>query len=1217
MLNRDPYLGLRPYHFEESDLFFGREEYVNALADRLEKDHFIAVVGNSGCGKSSLIRAGLLPALVLFRIWHVASFRPLNTPFHNLAKALLKEVDANIRCPTLRKEYIKYIQLSDKNAEKELSRYLAAQPENLHHLIPQILPEHRKLLILVDQFEELFRYDQKRESADQFVHCLLKAIEDENTYVVITIRHEYVGECVDRYPALFPFLSQKEVFIPPLSPEQLKEAIRFPAKVCDGTVDEKLVKQLLNASSVDQLPLLQYVLMRMWYKIVESDSEPKVLTVELFEQLGGNVEKILSDSAESAYVSLPPAQQYIAEILFRRLTRKDDKGNYTRSTASLKNIVQLAGKGTLTVSEVINIFRASSHRFLLPSVDGSNRSLRDDSIIDITHESLIRNWKRLQQWVNVEYELFENYAKVDTAACNWEKSNKSKDELIVGDALLKREVWFNEVRSLYKTDEQARIWAQRYGGQFPRALEFLEHSRAKQILIEQREREVKKQADDLKKVSHQRMVAIGTAVVIAGLGIVATGLGYVAYSEKVQRTIELFDSQRIHATLISQQEDYRIAQRLLERTHQLDNSIAPSKQHARNLLEWFNHLMSPASLSSYQTNAILYEVASNSDGRFIVAVGEQGKVIVFDSHTKQPRTLTGYSNADIHAVAFAPNNQWFVTGGDDKKIIFWAISPTGEITPFKESWTAPDEVQTLAISPDSKRMATAGADKNISIWDIETNTATTLQGHTDNINSLAFNSAGNLLASASSDKTARLWDMTEGKEIQFFHGHTDKVQAVSFIAPEDALLATAGNDHVIRLWDVKTGKAQSNPWRGHTDKIFSIRSVENGKYLISASNDRSLRLWDVETGVNLQVLQEHTANVSGVTTYGDHIVSVSTDGSIRHWNAKLASQYRIPFKNEPTSTAISPDTKTVAVGLNTGDLCIYSLSPEGIKQPPVTELLKIHDLDINRLAFNHAGTLLATASRDCSAKLWKIENGKLQPEPVKIIAHQRENQPCINADQESTARISAIAFSPDDQILATASYDGRIALLDIAAKTINYQKVHDGQDVNTVAFDASGKKLLTASDDEIRLWNVQDFKTNAPRPIDTKKQQGLIWASLDAEAQRYVGVGRRNYSVNVYEPKVKYELTGHDQSIVKSLFSPDNQQVMTAGADGTIRFWDLQYHAALFSLRLPTQKGSGNFSPLWDFDFRCAENGKGHCWLAAPLTQGELILYDLGIIYLP
>lgn len=1240
MLNRDPYLGLRPYHFEESDLFFGREKYIDLLADRLGTDHFIAIVGNSGCGKSSLIRAGLLPTLVLFRIWHVASFRPLNSPFQNLAKSLIKQVNTDIRCPTLKEQYLQHTQLSHDRALKKLAESLADRPENLYHLIPQILPEHRKLLIVIDQFEELFRYDQEKEQVTQFIKCLLKVVEDKNTYVVITIRHEHVGVCADRYPVLFPFLTQKEASIPPLSVEQLRDTIIRPAKVCGGEVENELVEHLLKTSPTDQLPLLQYSLMRMWNEIVATESAQKILTVELYKQLGEDSGKILSDSAERAYADLSPEQQYIAEVLFRRLTAKDDKGNYTRSTVSLGVVAQLTGKNSQTVSEVIDIFRHPSRRFLLPSIDGSNYILHDDSIIDITHESLIRQWERLKTWVDAEYELFKNYEQVDTAAYNWERFNKSEDELILGDALRKREVWLSEIRNLYKTDEQAQTWyLRRYGGQFQRVLEFLEQSRAKQTrleareqelqkqaddfikqsqvkqaLLEAREQELKKKADDLRKVSLQRILAVSIAVLMATLG-------YVAYSAKVQRTIELFDSQRIHAALENQIGNYSAAQQLLSKTHQLDSSITPSKLHSRNLLEWFSHFISPHSLSSYQTHQILYEVATSSDGRFIVAVGENGAAIVFDNKTKQRHTLTGYSNTDIHAVIFASNNQWFATGGDDNKIIFWAINQNGEITQFKDSWTAPDKVQTLAISPDNKKIASSGGkNKDISIWDVETNKIVTiLQGHTDSINALSFNATGNILASASSDETTRLWDMSENKEIHLLQGHTDKVQAVSFIAPEDALLATAGNDNTIRIWDVKTGKSQDNPWRGHTDKIFGLRSVANGKYLISASNDRSLRLWDIESGVGLQVLQEHTANVSGVTTYDNQIVSVSTDGTIKHWNAEPTSQYRISLKNEPTSTAISPDAKRVAVGLNSGDLYIYPLSSEGIKQPPVTEL-KVHDLDVTRLAFNSTGTLLATAGRDCSAKLWQIKEGKLQPEPVKIIPHQRENMPCLNADGESTAGVSAVAFSPDDQILATSSYDGKIALLNIVTKTISYHPVHNGKDVNTVAFDATGTKLLTASDDEIYVWKVQDFKTNSQHPIDTKKQQGLIWASLDAQAQHYIGVGRGNYSVNVYEQgrdQTKYELTGHNQSIIKSVFSPDNQQAITAGADGTIWFWDLQEHSALFSLRLPTQKGSGNFSPLWDFDFRCAENGKGHCWLAAPLTHGELVLYDFGTIYTP
>jgi len=463
MLNREPYLGLRPYHFEESDLFFGREKYVKLLVDRLEENHFIAIVGNSGCGKSSLVRAGLLPTLVLSNVWHVASFRPLNALFQNAAKALLKQMDTQKRCPTLRDQYLQYARLEDvSKAENQLEELLRKKPESLYELIPYILPNYRQLLIIVDQFEELFRYDQKREEVDLFVQWLLKTAEDDNSYVVITIRHEYVGECIEKYPELFPFLSQQEVFIPPLNYSLLSEAIVMPARICGGVVDSKLVEQLLKNSISDQLPLLQYSLMRMWNEIVTSDAPKKHLTVELYEKLGGDLGRILSDSADSTYDSLSTDQKYVAEILFRRLTQKDDKGNYTRSTVTLSEVAKLAGKNLQTVGQVIERFRDPSRRFLLPSVDGSSSRLNENSVIDIAHESLIRHWRQLMEWVDAEYDLFKNYEQVDNAAYHWEKFKFSNDELILGEALEKRELWLSDVRKLYCTDEQAKVCEKRY-----------------------------------------------------------------------------------------------------------------------------------------------------------------------------------------------------------------------------------------------------------------------------------------------------------------------------------------------------------------------------------------------------------------------------------------------------------------------------------------------------------------------------------------------------------------------------------------------------------------------------------------------------------------------------------------------------------------------------------------------------------------------------------
>ena len=1209
MLIYDPYPGLRSHRFDERDIFFGRDDYIQQLIDKLEETHFTVIVGDSGCGKSSLIRAGLIPALVDFGIWHVVSFRPLNAPFQNAADALLDNFDEDRECPTLKSEYLNYRSLNSVNeAQKRLRKELRATPESLCNLVSSLISNHvlspdRKLLIIVDQFEEIFRRDAQKEEVGEFVAWLLKTAECPEVYVVISMRHEYIGACINRYPELYPFFTTKEpVLVPPLTAEQLKETIELPAKVRHGEVEPELVEKLLQVNIPDRLSLLQHALMQMWDQVAEEDT--KLLTLELYDEFSGNLGDILENSAEQAYENLGEMRG-VAEILFRRLTQKDDKGSYTRTAVTLEELIDLTGKAKATLQQVIDTFRSHRYRFLTPEIE-LKPTLESSDIIDITHESLIRQWKRLRKWADEEYDLFKDYEHLDESITYWKHG---EGELSVGATLKTNEAWYERLDKLYQTERQKIAWVKRYSkdysyNEFSDVVNFLEQSKEKDKDEKQKEADRKRQAKELQETRRKKLLAYSFTGIFFILSIIAGGATLWAVNSERQRTLELFNSQRVHAALFAKNSDYTSAQQLLSETHKLDNSTNnPNLRHARNLLEWFTQLMGGKPIHTYSgANVVLQSLAVSPNEQLIVAVGEEGTVVIFDNQTGQfIQTLKEHTSI-VNAVAFDPHNQWFATGGNDKKIIFWSISK-GKAEKLKE-WSAPGEVWALAVTPDGKQLASGGDDNDITLWNIESSEQLgTFKGHTSSITDLSFDTEGKILASASYDDTARLWNVGEQTVIHVLQAHSDNVQSVVF-SPDNKLLATGSNDETIRLWDVESGKSVGNPFKGHNNKVFDIAFLNYGKQLVSASQDGSLRLWDVDSRVTLRVLQGHSAYVTGVAVQGHQILSTSTDGSVKRWESSLPYQQSIPLDSEPSSVAIAPDAKTIAVGFANGDLHIYPL-PLVTQQPSIV-LSEVHTRDIQRIAFNSQGTLLATASLDGTAKVWQVTKDKLIPELAV----------------EHSDSVNAVIFSPDDKTLVTASYDndktpdmkeGKITIVDLATqKTEEYDYVHGGNDVNAVAFDGSGEKLLTASDDEIRVWNFNEFKPGEqPKPLTTTKLTGLMWASLNPQGQLYSGAGWGNFNVNVYDINGQLQgepFKGHDATIIKTLFSPDGQQLASASANGEIRFWDLQNKAELFTLRLPTQDRAS----LWDFDFHCTEQGQGDCWLAVPLTQGKLITYHIG-----
>jgi len=1214
----NPYPGLRPFQYDEADIFHGRSDEIKKLQKKLQNNHFVAVLGDSGCGKSSLVHVGLVFRLHLGMFnnthWSIAELRPSDVPFKNLAESLRNNSHLGIHSQSLE------------------SLLLASNDSLLNLLKTTPLPDNYNLLIIVDQFEELFRYSQQPGEVELFIHWLLASAEHDNVFIVITMRNEYLNRCAQYYE-LTTKINNGSYLVPSLSQEQLREVIANPIKIFGGAVEEQLVEKIIQDVSdkkQDQLPLIQHTLMSLCPSSSQKLKEHKLLVAD-YEKIVG-ISGSISNTGDSILKELDESQREIAEIIFRNLTTYDKELNaFIRNPIKLLELAELSGVTWQAVAPVIEEFRGRRHRFLTPLLEQEDR-LKADSVIDIGHESLIREWQQLRDWATQEFELVDFYRKLVSAA---QDHQNGKSELWLGANLEAALEWQENLRKVYATDEQIHAWAELHGGNFELAKQFLQKSqREKQRLEDQElktlnsqiEREAEFRREQKVRVLAQRFAAgmlAATVLVMLFAGLVylekknAIAARGQAEQSEIRRTRDLFRSQRIHAALLTRNEDFSAAKTLLEKTRELDSKlnhvIAP--RHARNLLQSFATLMDGESQQDYPTTSELQSIAVSPTGDMFAVVGKAGFAAIFNTARKESMQRLESHAGIVRAVVFHPKKEWIATAGDDKKIILWNINGKK----IKE-WSSPTEVYALAVGQNGL-LASGGADNKIYLWDTETKELThTLSGHTDVVLALNFDGTGERLASASADKTARIWKIGAPNEQPIvLTDHDDKVLDVAF-SPDNSLLATAGKDSKIHLWNltaaqvvrvidgetVNTLNESGRTLDGHQGAVFGVSFLSN-QQLVSSSADRTLRVWDVASGVTMRILQGHTSMVTDVAVpvQGDQIFSVNTRGTIKRWNTKLLNQYQLTFdsleaqEKELSATALSPNGKMVAVGAASGSLRLYSLSdPQLLDEKP-----KIHRRDVQRIDFSPDGQWLATASLDNQVILWKIKNNKLE-EPF-TFSHQKG--------------VSAVAFSPDNKNLVSVSYDGSLMILRMDDRKIeHYELAHSGGELNSVAFDNSGQKLLTASDRMIRLWNFDEFKNNQlPLPLlETKVEDvDVLWAALSPDAKSYAVAGK-NAVVRVYSVEKKqllYDLVGHDTSVLRAAFSPDNGQLATVSGDATVRFWDLTDGSELFALRLPTNQGKPE--PLWDFDFRCADGGQGQCWLAVPLTRGKLMLYDFGRAY--
>ncbi len=530
-INLNPFPGLRPFKADEDYLFFGREGQTDDLLRRLSRHRFLAVVGTSGSGKSSLVRAGLLPSLYSGYMtkagssWRVALLRPESDPIGNLARAINQP------------------DVLGSKAEDAASRgriitetTLRRGALGLVEVVQQAkMPSDENLLIVVDQFEELFRFKQsnlRENSGDEaaaFVKLLLEATRQEQipVYVVLIIRSEYLGECAQFWD-LTEALNDSQYLIPRLTRDQYQAAIAGPVAVGGAKITPRLVNRLLNdvADNPDQLPILQHALMRTWDYWMDNYKDGEPIDLHHYEAIG-SMAKALSKHADEIYHNLPSARsQKIAENLFKTLTDKDRYNRGTRRPTKLEEVCAVAAASAEEVSAVVEQFCGPSRSFLMPSI---GVELEPNSVLDISHESLIRFWERLKDWVDEEAQSARIYRRLAESS---ELHQEGKARLLDEPELTIAVNWRED-------NKPNQAWAQRYASNFEQAMQFLAASTvAHDAEIAQKERhqqeEIRRQQEEIQRQKRARRKLKFALIAAIACLFVAICLGLVAFAGRGQ-----------------------------------------------------------------------------------------------------------------------------------------------------------------------------------------------------------------------------------------------------------------------------------------------------------------------------------------------------------------------------------------------------------------------------------------------------------------------------------------------------------------------------------------------------------------------------------------------------------------------------------------------------------------------------------------------------------
>ncbi len=1288
-----PYPGLRPFERHETDIFFGREEHTDQLLNYLTHTHFIAVVGPSGCGKSSLVKTGLLAGLEAGFSgqpgidWRIAELRPGNAPFERLAEACLAaqvlgpDYAAQFSTPL---EAINFLAAALRRGPLSLSELLKLYP----------LPAQTRLLLVVDQFEELFRYySQHSQALDEsaaFVDWLLTSRQLPNIDIVLTLRSDFLGECA-LFHQLPEAISQGLFLTPRLTRAQLQSAIENPIKVVSGHIEPALVNTLLNdvGNDPDQLPVLQHVLMRLWL-LANTHPTPQItLTLAHYREIGG-FSQALSQHADEAYRELSPEQQNIAKILFRNLTQRAPNHLDTRRPVRLGEVAELAQVPWQAVASVVNAFRREDRSFLMPPIQ---RVLSADTMLDISHESLIRQWQRLKKWSEQEAEFAEFYQRLEHSARLWKE----------GKAALWRTPELELALAWRSRAHPTSAWARRYGQHFELTVQFLTASEEAQRLEQQRAK--RERLRELERVRKQVLWAVFGLLMASGLAVwgywerhrallakqdavvaqqqaevsarqakisaqqaldgkqqaelakqdaiaaqkraeeegrraqkleqqalqakqQVEQLQQVAISAQ-QRAEKLFDFHVGNAIERTRMEDYALARTELENSHALDAEITPFQKSSRDWLDWFNRLMTdhePIPIK-HAHKISLSTVASSPDGQWL-AVGSNGSskqsILLFKMGSGELSQVLEHPH--VQALIFDPQGRWLISGGDDQRIIFWEL-PSGRQL---KVWKTEGKINALAINPQGELLAGAGSTHDISLWELgnlERPNVRILKGHTGAISTdgLAFSPSGEWLASAAYDQTARIWQVDTGELHTILQADpsSGKLLGITF-SPDGRHVATSHVDNHIRLWEVETGQL----WqvlKGHRDKVWGLRFIPNTNYLVSGSSDKDLRIWDCESGVTLRILQGHRVGISNLTVQGEQIFSVSSRAEILRWSLQLPGQQLLTLPNLATAMAIDPEGQQMVVGFAQGDLALYQLPNLELKG----EVKQAHQAAIQQLTLDTTGTWLASLGADHVGQLWSVEPGRLRhlqtlndlgadtttvalspeaqffaigDEGGQVYLYEKGNSQVFQAH---LGKITALQFDRAGLSLASAGNKGPIKLWDLTSTPPRLEQeftMNPREIVQGIAWTQEGQQLALFGQQGILSESNENLKPFSPNMswLPTAKRE-VDWESiLLRKEQPFIGVysrqdGKRQFSLEL------------DQRVLKTVFSPDNQQVIILEQTGELKFWDMVRGEILFSLRLPQP----DKSPLTgELAWSCVSTQK-ICWLAVPLADKRMVVYQI------